>query len=208
MLLEAALPGEVAATVLHGRPGRLEAVLERVAEWLARWHELTAEASTLTGSELERELLGPAAAVGRRASRMETGTSAWIGERCAEAEGTVMPRVAVHNDLTMWNVLVDGAELGVVDWEGAGRRDGPSATSSTPRSTRSPPPVPTASRLAAFEQCFSPGAPHEATVARLHARLVEALGVTREQATLCFHACWLRQALDGRRTDPADREPF
>jgi hypothetical protein len=208
VLLEDAVPGRVAATVLDAQPGSLEAVLEGIATWLAGWHARTAAVAEVTREELERDLVAPAEALAHRVPGGDRYT-AWLAERCAAIVGTPLPRVGVHHDLTMWNVLLDdGGGLGVVDWEGAEGSGLPLgdflyAAVDAVAATRA-----YRNRESAFEQCFAPGGAHRATVARLQERLVRALGISGEQVIVCFHACWLRHAVDPRRTDRADREPF
>ena len=208
VLLEDAVPGRVAAIALDAQPASLEAVLERIAAWLAGWHARTATVAVVTREELDRDLLARAEALAHRVPGGDRYT-AWLAELCAAVVGTPLPRVGVHHDLTMWNVLLDDdGGLGVVDWEGAEGSGLPLgdflyAAVDAVAATRA-----YHDRQAAFEQCFSPGGAHRATVARLRDRLVRALGLTDEQATVCVHACWLRHAVDPRRTDHADREPF
>jgi len=209
VLLETALRGQPAALALRSNPRRLVDVLEHVVEWLVRWHKLTGASAPLTRPQLERELVRPAAELVAGVGGGET-YAAWISRRCVESEGRPMPRVAVHNDLTMWNVLLDeDAGFAVVDWEGAEGSALPLGdfyyaavdAVSAVHGYRS--------RLAAFEDCFAPEGEHARTVARLRAPLLDVLDLTRAQAELCFHACWLRQATDPRRAGrAADREPF
>lgn len=207
VLLEDAVPGRVAATALHTSPRMLDTLLERLALWLSAWHERTAVDVELTRDELERRLLRPAESL---AGRVASGDRylTWLAARCGLVEGTPLRRVAVHHDLTMWNVLVERGGLGVVDWEGAEPAGWPLgdfvyAAVDAVAATRG-----YRDRPAAFEQCFAPGGRHRELVARLHGNLSRALGLDDEQATVCFHACWLRHALDARRTDEADRSPF
>jgi hypothetical protein len=42
----------------------------------------------------------------------------------------------------------------------------------------------------------------------MHQRLLGLLQMTSTQAELCFHACWLQQAVDERRLRQSDRLPF
>jgi hypothetical protein len=209
VLLESAVPGRVAALALQSRPAQLERVLERLVDWLARWHELTAHTTVLAPADLERHLLRPAAALGEHVPNGRRYTS-WLEQRCEAADNGSMPLVAVHNDLTMWNVALTGdARVGVVDWEAAQPSGLPLgdfayAVVDAVAATRG-----YRDRLWAFEQCFAPAGAHTATVARLRARLCDALGLSRDQAELCFHAVWLRQTVDPRRLERAsDRKDF
>ena len=121
-----------------------------------------------------------------------------------------MPRVAVHNDLTMWNVLVDrDGSIAIVDWEGAESAALPladffyAATDAAAAVRRY------ADRLDGLVACFTTGGRHAIMVGEMQARLCGALGMTARQAELCFHACWLRHAVDERRLGrESDRAPF
>ncbi len=180
-----------------------------MVEWLVQWHTLTRHPTPLTRSQLERELVQPAAEL----AAVVAGGDAYarrLGQLCAEAEDSPLPRVAVHNDLTMWNVLLEAeAGFGVVDWEGAEPAGLPLSDFYYAAVDAVAAVDGYRSRLAAFEACFSPVGEHAGTVARLRARLLEVLDLSPGQAELCFHACWLRQATDPRRAArPDDRGPF
>ena len=209
VLLETALRGQPASLLLRSMPRRLEGVLERVVDWLVRWHELTRAATPFTRLQLDHELVRPASDLAAVVDGGGTYAD-WLAGLCAAAEGRPMPRVTVHNDLTMWNVLLDDADgLAVVDWEGAAESGLPLCDFYYAAVDAVAAVGGYSSRLAAFEDCFAPEGEHAPTVTRLRARLLDVLGLTSEQAELCFHACWLRQATDPRRAErPSDREPF
>jgi hypothetical protein len=66
-----------------------------------------------------------------------------------------------------------------------------------------------ADRLEGLVDCFTSGGRHAIMVSEMQARLCRTLGVTPRQAELCFHACWLRHAVDERRMGrESDRAPF
>ena len=64
-------------------------------------------------------------------------------------------------------------------------------------------------RLEAVRACFVPGGQRADLVAPLQERLRTSLGLSREAAELCFHACWLRHAAnEQRRAVPGEQRPF
>jgi hypothetical protein len=93
-----------------------------VAEWLEAWNRATVRTESLGADELEREVLAPLRLL---APLLADGGAyaARVRSLCARVEGRPLPRVAAHGDLTLHNLLLDGATLGVVDWEAA-RADG------------------------------------------------------------------------------------
>ena len=193
--LQQALGGDLAAAVLARRPERAASTIDQVAEWLRRWHRGTVRREPLTRARLEREVLGPAAAV---AAELADGGAyvAALAERCARLEGREAPLVAAHNDLTMWNLLLDpGGGLGVVDWESAEEAALPfkdllyaTADAAAAADSRY------GDRLGAVRTCFAPGGARAAATARLRAALATELGATPELEQLCWHACWLGHA--------------
>jgi hypothetical protein len=148
----------------------------------------------LTGEHLRDEVLAPAALL---APHLEGGEAYldWLAGQCASLVGRPMPRVAVHRDLTLWNVLLDGhGGLGVVDWESACQAgwpltdlfyaavDGVAATYGY------------GDRPAAFQACFAPGGAQASLVARWQQRLCDTLAIGPDAAALGWHACWLQHA--------------
>src|SRR5581483_11665401 len=108
---------------LAERPGSFRGVGTRVADWLLTWNSTTRVPSLLDSARLESEILGPAKLI---APLLRDGGDYlhWLEGRCRTVVGWSVPRVAVHGDLTMWNVILgQSGALGVVDWESA-REDG------------------------------------------------------------------------------------
>jgi hypothetical protein len=110
----------------------------------------------------------------------------------------------------MENVLVDERlSLGVVDWEHGQGQGWPLAdffyalADATMTAQQLP------DRLRAVEACFTGEGAWAATVARWQARMRTAAGLSAGQVELCFHACWLRHAVNEQRAaaPEADR-PF
>ena len=208
VLLESRVEGEIVAPLLSRRPARLGLMLGRVCSWLESWQRLTASRVRLTREQLEGEVVAPARELAPRLDGADAYLNA-LAERCSAAEGTVVPLTASHNDLTMWNVLTDGARLGVVDWEVAEEgtlplKDFYYAAADAVAATRR-----YADRPAAVRECFGNHGGHEHTIAPLQASLARAGGVSAELADLSFHACWLGHAVnEARSAGPADPTPF
>jgi len=193
VLVQTGLSGRAASISLTRDPRRLPALLDEVTSWLGRWNTGTATDGTLTPDLLERELLLPA----RRAD-IPAGYAAWLAKRCAQAEGTPIKLVAVHNDLTTANILVDGdAPLAVIDWEAAE----PSGL-----------PLKDLLYLVADARAASQGFRDSlgAFLSTVEDRdyekgIVAQLGLPSPVADLCFHACWLGHAANEASRGGDDR---
>jgi hypothetical protein len=183
--------------------------MECVTGWLERWNRSTATIRPLAHGLLERELMAPAVLL---APLLEQGEDYrnWLAMRCALIVGAQVPLVATHNDLTMWNVLLDTqGNLGVVDWE-AGREEvlplvdffyAATDIVAGAQGYRN--------RLAAFEACFAPEGIYAPAVTRLLKRLKEIIQIPTKVIDLCFHACWLHHAVNEHYTsERADPRPF
>ena len=194
LLVTTGLEGRPASVLLAERPGRRDALLERIAGWLLRWNLATASEAVVSRELLERELLAPA-----RAAGLPDSYVAELERRGRAAEGRPVRLVAAHNDLTTANVLVarDG-RLAVVDWDTAAPRALPLGDllyllADAEAATRG-----FADRVAAF--VAAPGGGHER-------RFRDALGLDDAVADLCFHACWLRHVANESLREEATR-PF
>jgi hypothetical protein len=198
-LAEETLAGLRAAGLLRASPDRLRSFLRDLGEWLARWHEATRLTRPLSEDDLERFVLAPARAV----APLVSGGNAYV-ERLAELGrrqvGSSVPFAAAHNDLTTWNVLVDGKKLAIVDWEAAEPEALPlvdldyvivDAVSVARRRSRDE----------AFARC-SGGGPDADLAGAVREDVRVWLDVTPEAAELARHACWL-----GHARNEADRAP-
>jgi len=205
VVVETALEGRSAAAVLNTRPGRLGDVLDRVTTWLERWSCLTRVTQPIDAAQLQTEVLEPAAMLG-----LGEAYRRWLEHRCEALAGRPAPLVDAHNDLTMWNVLLDDrGGMGIVDWETARQRSMPLGdlfyavvdAVSAADSYRN--------RIHAFTECFSPGGAHAARVRALERRLQNAVEASEEIAQLSLHACWLQHAANEHRaTPPGEARPF
>jgi Phosphotransferase enzyme family len=209
VLVETRLGGRILAPLLGRRPAQLWRRLTRLCDWLDAWQRLTATTTPITPDQLEREVLAPARALAPHLDRGETYVAA-LEARCAAAADGPGPLVASHNDLTMWNVLVDGRrQLGIVDWEVAEEATLPlkdffyavvDAVAATDRY---------ADRPAAARACFDPDGEHAGRVAKLQASLTRSIAAAPEIVELAFDACWLGHARNELgKVDGSDPTPF
>ncbi|HEV8176259.1 MAG TPA: phosphotransferase, partial [Gemmatimonadales bacterium] len=214
LLVESVVPGTPAGGYLAGSPRRFRTLIERLSCWLQRWASMTVVRRKLTGRCLREEVLEPASLV---EPWLPNGAVylAKLDALCSRAEGSILPFVAVHGDLTMWNVLVDaesasrGEEIGIVDWEMArdeglplgdflyGTADAAAAVGGY------------ADRGAAFDDCFTSGGRYSRWVAGLTNQLTCSLGLSDALTMLMTHACWLGHAArEVASTPEGSRGPF
>ena len=107
--------------------------------------------------------------------------------------------VAVHQDLTMANVLVDDDRLGIVDWASA-RPEGLPLMDFFYAALDARAAVDGyRDRSAAFRQCFMHGGDWYDLVAGLERRVAEELSLARDAADLAFHECWRHHAANEAR---------
>jgi hypothetical protein len=186
VLVETLVGGRSAGELLTRKPGRFADVTGAIADWLERWNGATATAAP---PPLETELLAPAREL---AGDLPGGYVEWLAARCAALAESELPLVARHNDLTVWNVRLDGSgALGVLDWADADAglpltdlfyavADAAAACDRY------------RDRVAALRGSLDAAAP-------LGERLRASLGLSAEAADLAFHACWLRHACNEQR---------
>lgn len=209
VLIATRVEGEILAPRLMRRPGRLDRAVTSVCAWLEAWGRLTATMTPITERQLESEVLSHAKLL---APRLRGGADylTVLEARCAAAAGMLVPLTATHNDLTMWNVLVDRrGGLGIVDWEAAEQsalplKDFFYAVVDAVAAARG-----YAARPAAVEECFGPRGGHVDRVHALQTSLARAVGALPEAVELSFHACWLGHAANELRTaGPSEPTPF
>jgi hypothetical protein len=205
-LIEDLVPGERAATLLRRRPDRLPHVVGRVAEWLERWHLETRVMRPLEEHDVERYLLAPARSL---AGELPDGTQYLrdLSRRSEAMVGRSLPFAAAHNDLTTWNILLDGEKMGIVDWEAAEREALPlvdldylvvDAVAAARRMRRD----------IAFAACAGSG-PDAQLARRIRHELKSASGIDEDVAELARHACWLGHARnEAARAQPGAPRPF
>jgi hypothetical protein len=205
MLVETVVPGAPVATLLAGDPRAFPQVFPLLVDWLEGWHKATVAPRRPRSDELEAYILGPARSL---EPLLPDGVKyvEFLTERCASAKHLRVPFVAVHNDLTMFNVLLDGGRLGVVDWEAASGHGLPltdfayAAVDAVAAADRY------ADRLHAFTDSFASESRYSRLIAAAHLRFVSALDIPPEVAELCLHASWLQHAVNATRRPEADRD--
>jgi hypothetical protein len=202
VLVETIVTGRPAAELLRRSPGRFPEVAGAVSTWLERW----SAATRASGSALEQELLQPAAAL---RDALPARYEGWLESRCTALAGSEPPLVARHNDLTMWNVLLDGrGGIGVLDWAEAEEAGLPLTDFFYAVADAAAACAGYASRLAAVRSCFSAGGARSPAVAPLQERMRASLRLAPAALELSFHACWLRHAVNEQRAGGGPQAPF
>jgi hypothetical protein len=193
-LRQTVVSGRSAATWLATHPSEVAALAERVADWVISWNAATARRAPLDPALLQVAVLAPAQRLAPHLGDAPAYLD-WLQRRCVAAAGAIAPLVATHNDLTMWNILLDGdAPLGVIDWELARDADLPLSDLCYALADAVAAASGYRDRPAAFESCFLPGGDQAPLVGRLLRRAAARLALAPEVATLCLHATWLRHA--------------
>ncbi len=209
VLIQTALGGQSVATLLASRSNLLLNLIERITSWLERWNRSTMIIEPLASEQLNQELLAPATLLAPLLQQGEDYLD-WLTARCATVSGIPMPLVATHNDLTMWNILLDKqGQLGIIDWEMGTERGFPLvdflyAVTDAVAAARG-----YANRLNAFATCFASGGKWARVVAQFQSRLRQAVPIPHDAADLCFHVCWLHHAANEHRSSShSDPRPF
>ena len=195
VLVETVVGGSPAARELMRSPGRFAEVAGAIAEWLERWNG-QARGSPASARRLETDLVDLA-----RELALPDAYRSWLAERCRALAGTELPLVARHNDLTMWNVLVDGrGTIGVLDWAEAEPAGLPLTDFFYAIADAAAACDAYRDRLESVRSCFAPGGRRADLVKPLWESLRTSLGLSAEAADLCFHACWLHHARNEQRS--------
>jgi hypothetical protein len=209
VFLQTGIKGRTVAAILSSQSRRLVEILERLTRWLEVWNLSTAAPKPLNSERLNQEILAPAELL---ASQLQNGNEFLdrLNGLCASVLGQTIPLVAAHNDLTMWNVLLDeNRKLGVVDWEAACEQGFPlldffySVTDAVAAMNDY------RNRPQAFQACFATTGKYYKPVRNLLSNLQRNLGISDSLTEICFYACWLHHAVnENRRTTPAEPRPF
>jgi len=203
VLLQSVVHGRPIASLLASRPSRLLDLIESLVAWLERWNRSTMTIGPIDADILAREILAPAALL---APLLQQGRQyrEWLIRRYAAVGGISAVFVATHNDLTMWNVLLDErGGIGVLDWEAARAQGLPLvdffyAVTDAVAAVQG-----YVDRPKAFESCFAPDGVYAYAVTQILSRLRYRLEISDEAAELCFHACWLHHAANELRSGEA-----
>ena len=211
VLLQTVVAGRTVAPVLASRPNSFVDIMERLVIWLEHWNLASLANRPLDCELLDREIIAPAALL---SPLLEQGKEYqdWLAMRCAMIRGLRMPFVATHNDLTMWNVLLDEqGRLGVVDWESA-REDGFPLVDffyAVTDAVMAAEGFGYSDRPQALVACFTPNGAYALAVRRFVRRLRNSIEISDEIAELCFHAGWLHHAANEHRSSGfSDPRPF
>jgi|GEM_PF-3103536 len=209
VVLEQLIVGDVVAGMLPRNPNLLPDIMDHLTTWLVAWNQRTHAVQPLRQADVEQLLLEPAHVIMPHVA--EHGLYlAWLKQRVATMIGQPVPFVAAHQDLTMWNVLMDRKQrVTVVDWEAANNHALPlvdfwyamvDAVAATQHY---------ADRVDAFDACFSPGGSYRQLVNNFQRRFCYVLALPQPLVELAFHACWLHHAANEQRAPyNMTRRPF
>jgi hypothetical protein len=195
-LLQEFIGGRSAAALLTDQPYRMDDLMERVADWLKCWN-LETRVIRIPKRDLMDEVL---AAADFLAPRVKAGIEYrnWLTRECASLQVPV-PLVATHNDLTVWNILVDEqGRLGIVDWEAAREEFFPLVdfyyvmldAVVTTRHMK---------RVEAFRACYAPGGTYIHVVDGILDGMKKSLQISPPWAEMSMHACFLYHAANEAR---------
>jgi phosphotransferase family enzyme len=204
VLLESFVEGSIAASWLDGRRDRAEELLPRLAAWLEGWNAKSSERHVLGPERAERDLIRPA----EELSVQGTPLFGLVREAAAAAERP-LPLVAAHNDLTMWNVVVqtDG-RLGVLDWEAASPREWPLMDLFYSLADAAAACSGYADRLHAFRSCFTCTGDLARLAQALTRSAARSLNLNAEAVRASFLTCWLGHAARELREPAWGSRPF
>jgi hypothetical protein len=184
--------GIPAANVLERRPAQVERVGRALVTWLTEWNRATASVAIATCDLLNRLVLEAAARVAQTDPRLGEYRHL-IGDLALRMQGQPIVLVAVHNDLTMANVLDRARQIGIIDWEVADSAGLPTTdlwyalADGAARAGR-------ISHADAVEALVVGGGRIPDWFGGAPTELSVALAVPPDERILAFHACWLHHA--------------
>lgn len=209
VLLQSMICGQSVASLLCSQPNRLMEIIKCLISWLEVWNRTTVVTRPLDREYLEKELLTSAALL---APVLQQGDDYrnYLAARYLPLTGVSVPFVATHNDLTMWNLLLeDKGRLGVIDWESAIEQGFPFMDFFYAMTDAVTAVHGYDDRKKAFEECFALDGSYAHLVGQFLTRLRRAVHTPDEIVGLSFHACWLHHAANEyRSTGPSDPRPF
>lgn len=206
IVVQSFVGGTPAARAPAARSRRRLPVVQALVAWLAAWNARTAAEAVLDAAYLERCVLAPFDAVEPTLRRSQPYGD-FLRRLCDRVEGTIARLVAAHNDLTMWNVLVDRrGHIGIIDWATADSASLPltdffyAVVDAHTATGRYP------SRHAAAAACFGTDGSPTALVAPLQRQLLAAVPADAAIVELSYHACWLHHARNDLLAGDSDGE--
>ena len=191
VLLESPVAGQPAAVRMRGAGLRSLALVAQLTNWLERWNRETVQWAPLTDAWLETEVASCAACLQHE---LPSQYLAWVLALAARFSNVPVPWVAAHNDLTLWNILLDGAHIGLVDWESAQPLDWPLTDFFYVAADGAAAVSGYRDRVSAARECFTPGGRLAGRMRILYRQIQRGIQAPADFAELCFHACWLRHA--------------
>jgi hypothetical protein len=194
--------GQPVAQLLIAQPSRWSQIINQLAGWLKRWHVSTKTIRSLRPEEFTQHFLSPAARLAPFIPQSEAYRD-WLEQRCRDLAGIPVPMVAAHNDLTMWNVLIErDTSLGIIDWETGRAQALPLADFFYASVDAAAATQGYADRLRAYQDCFTDVGCHALVAGKLKTELMQATDISVAWAELCQHGCWLQHALDELQSQP------
>jgi hypothetical protein len=203
---QSVIPGQLAAALLLERPGHIYELMRRVAGWLESWHQMTKISQRLNRQWFERELLSPAISL---AAFLEGDISYldWLSERC-EAFDMPIPLFPAHNDLSMWNVLLDKqGQIGVVDWNSAREKCFPYIDLLYAMTDAAMIATGHKQRIKAFKECFTRNGKYSSFTKQILCDLQAHLDIPRVVLDISFHICFIGHAFNEQKWSEPD-EPL
>jgi hypothetical protein len=203
---QTAIPGRLAAVLLLERPGKIYELMRRIVNWLEAWHRLTKVSQRLDRHWFESELLSPASSL---APFIEEANSylGWLSERCEEVDIPV-PLTSAHNDLSMWNILLDDqGQVGVVDWNCAREKCFPFIDLLYAMTDAAMSASGYTERVKAFKECFTQGGRYSSFTKQTLIDLQTHLEIPKAVLDISFHICFIGHAFNEQNLAEPD-EPL
>jgi hypothetical protein len=205
---QTALPGRLASVLLVESPRKIYQIMKCIITWLEAWHQITRTPQRLNQQWFEQEILHPATSLAPLL-KDEKSYLDWLAERCEEINFQV-PLFSAHNDLSMWNILLDEqGQIGLVDWNSARENCFPFVDLLYAMTDA----VMIASgykeRLKAFQECFSWGGRYSAFIKKTLLDLKAKLEIPKDILDLSFHVCFIGHAANEQKSaESGDPLPF
>jgi hypothetical protein len=196
---QTALPGRLASVLLLESPGKINQIMKRIITWLEAWHQITRTPQRLNQQWFEQEILHPATSLAPLL-KDEKSYLDWLTKRCDEIHYQV-PLFSAHNDLTMWNILIDDQwQIGLVDWNSARENCFPFVDLLYAMTDAAMIASGYKERLKAFHECFSWGGRYSAFIKQALFELQAKLEIPKDILDLSFHVCFIGHAANEQKS--------
>lgn len=207
--LQTVVHGQPAALVLGRSPGLFPQIIERITGWLVQWNLATRSLCALDRCRLDREILTPASLV---APLIEDGEAYQerLQRLCTQFVNTQTALVATHNDLTLWNILIDPqGSMSVIDWEEGKQHGFPLVDFFYAVTDAAASILGYQDRRPALAACFAQDGAYYPLVSRFFRQLCDALAIDQRIVEIYLHACLLHHAANELRSAlPGEPHPF